>query len=87
MHYSNLSIEDLRKTRLFHKVNPARLVAVEDHVAWLGALINNPCSVWEENGEMLIIEIKQLVERVDGITIEIYPNEHPPPHFHVWKFP
>jgi hypothetical protein len=23
-----------------------------------------------------------VLKRIDGITIEFYPNEHPPPHFH-----
>ena len=37
----------------------------------------------EENGESFLIEIKQLVARVYGLKIEVYSNEHPPPHFHV----
>ena len=56
---------------------------MEDFAAWLEAILHNPCSVWEEDGEAFLIEIKQLVARVDGLKIEIYPNEHPPPHFHV----
>ena len=30
-----------------------------------------------------VAEIRKLVNRIDNIKIEIYPNEHPPPHFHV----
>ena len=30
-----------------------------------------------------IVEIRQLVHRAGKVKIEIYPNEHPPPHFHV----
>ena len=30
-----------------------------------------------------VVETRQLVDRVDNIKLEIYPNEHPPPHFHV----
>ena len=26
-----------------------------------------------------------VVARIDGITIEFYPSEHPPPHFHARK--
>ena len=37
-------------------------------------------SVWE-NGRLL--SIRQLVDIVDGLRIEIYHNEHSPPHFHV----
>ena len=30
-----------------------------------------------------ILEIKALVDIYEGLRNEIYPNEHPPPHFHV----
>jgi hypothetical protein len=30
-----------------------------------------------------VAEIRQLVTRIDNLKLEIYPNEHPPPHFHV----
>jgi hypothetical protein len=30
-----------------------------------------------------IIETKKLVEKYNGIKIEIYPNDHVPPHFHI----
>lgn len=30
-----------------------------------------------------VAEIRKLVDRIDNIKIEIYPNEHPPPHFHI----
>jgi hypothetical protein len=33
------------------------------------------------NGQL--IEQRKLVKRVNGLKIEIYPNEHPPPHFHI----
>ena len=35
------------------------------------------------NPDGLVLETRQLVERIDGVKIEIYANEHPPPHFHV----
>jgi len=34
-----------------------------------------------EDGELY--SIRHLVAKVNGLTIEIYSNEHPPPHFHV----
>jgi len=37
----------------------------------------------EDDGELNLIEIRKLVGRVDGLKIEIFSNEHPPPHFHV----
>lgn len=78
-----MSVEDLKETPYFHLIDPNKLTTLEDYAYWLEAILHNPCNVWEENGEMFLIEIKQLVARVDGLKIEIYPNEHPPPHFHV----
>lgn len=33
------------------------------------------------NGDLYFI--KELVGRVNGLSIYIYPNDHPPPHFHI----
>jgi hypothetical protein len=30
-----------------------------------------------------IVDVRQLVEKMGAIKIEIYPNEHTPPHFHI----
>jgi hypothetical protein len=45
----------------------------------LNKMINN--TIVHEDG--LVLEIKQLVERVRNLKIHIYSNEHNPPHFHV----
>lgn len=37
-------------------------------------------SVWEDG---TLYSIRQLVEYVNGLKIEIFHNEHPPPYFHV----
>lgn len=83
MKLSETPIEELKKTPWFHNVDPAKLSSFDDFAAWLEAILHNPCNVWEEGGEMFLIEIKQLVARVHGLKIEVYSNEHPPPHFHV----
>ena len=83
MKLSDMSVEELRKTPWFHNVDPEKLETFEDFAAWLEAILHNPCNVREENGESFLIEIKQLVARVNGLKIEVYSNEHPPPHFHV----
>ena len=36
---------------------------------------------FDEKG--VLVETRELVERIDNLKLEIYPNEHPPPHFHV----
>ena len=83
MKLSDMSVEKLRKTPWFHNVDPAKLKNFDDFTTWLEAILHNPCNVWEENGESFLIEIRQLVARVNGLKIEVYSNEHPPPHFHV----
>lgn len=73
----------LKGTQWFHNVNPEDLEGLDEFAEWLEALLHNPCSIWEEDGRSFVVEIRQLVARLDGLRIEIYSNEHPPPHFHV----
>ncbi|MGB0206132.1 MAG: DUF4160 domain-containing protein [Neptuniibacter sp.] len=80
---SEMTVESLRKTPYFHLVNPDKLETLDDFAAWLEAILHNPCNACEADGEVFLIEIKQLVARVNGLKIEVYSNEHPPPHFHV----
>ena len=73
----------LRGTKWFHIVNPAELETLEEWAEYLDAILNGPCSIREENGELILLEIRELVDTVRGMRIEIYPKEHAPPHFHV----
>ena len=36
-----------------------------------------------EDGTLRLFGRKQLVDRVNGLTITVFSREHPPPHFHV----
>lgn len=72
-----------RKVNRFHVVDAGQLEGIEEYTEWLHALLDGPCSVMESEGELVLIEIRALVERLGAIKVEIYPNEHPPPHFHV----
>jgi hypothetical protein len=83
MKLSDMSVVELKKTPWFHNVDPDKLKSFDDFTAWLEAILHNSCNVSEEDGESFLIEIKQLVDRVKGLKIEVYSNEHPPPHFHV----
>jgi hypothetical protein len=48
------------------------------------SLLSSSTYVYDmDNDHSVLIEAKELVERFDGLKIEIYSNEHPPPHFHV----
>jgi hypothetical protein len=77
------SKKSLKGTRWFHNVDPDDLEGLDEYAEWLEALLHNPCSILDKDGRSIVIEIRQLVARLDGLKIEIYPNEHPPPHFHV----
>lgn len=72
-----------REIDRFHKVSPDELENIEEYAEWLDALLHGPCYVDECGGELCLIEIKQLVAKVKSLKIEIYSNEHTPPHFHV----
>lgn len=79
-----LSKELARKINHFYLIAPEELDGVDEYAEWLEAILHGPCSIREdEDGELVLIEIRQLVARVNGLKIEIYSNEHPPPHFHV----
>jgi len=39
----------------------------------------------EENGEKYLIETRARVDTIDGYKIEVYSDEHTPPHFHIVK--
>lgn len=74
--------EILRRTALFFLVEPSQLEGLTEAVEWLESLLNGPCEVVTHDGQDFIVEQRQLIERLEGLKIEIYPNEHPPPHFH-----
>lgn len=57
----------------------ANCETLEDLGLILGNLLTHH-SVWEDGR---LLSIRQLVDYVAGLRIEIYAAEHPPPHFHV----
>ena len=74
----------LKERGRFHLIPPSELDGIQDYAEWLEALLHNSCSIFiDDDGEELLLENKELVARVNGLKIEIYSNEHPPPHFHV----
>ncbi len=75
--------EIARKIDRFHKVSPEELNDFDEYAEWLDALLHSSCYVEEYDGDLCLIEIKQQVAKVKSLKIEVYPNEHPPPHFHV----
>lgn len=76
--------DKLREHNRFHRVNPNILDGIDEYAGWLESLFHNGCYIWKDsNGEEKIIETRKAIEKLEGLKIEIYPNEHPPPHFHV----
>ncbi|MDO9545659.1 MAG: DUF4160 domain-containing protein [Pelolinea sp.] len=59
------------------------LTSFQELSLYLESLLNDSCSVMLFEGELVLLEIKALVDNVRGMRIEIYPNEHQPPHFHI----
>lgn len=51
-----------------------------EQLAFILLILCEQHSIWT-NGRLL--SIRQRVDYVDGLRIEVYPDEHPPPHFHV----
>lgn len=78
-----ISKEKLKEIGRFELADPATLEGIDEWVMWLEAILHGPCHIFLHEGEMVLLEGKQLVGRADGLRFEIYPNEHPPPHFHV----
>jgi len=80
----NKTKEKLRDHNRFHRVNTDTLVSIDEYAEWLESLFHNGCYIWEDaNGEKKLIETRKAITRLKGLKIEIYSNEHPPPHFHV----
>jgi hypothetical protein len=73
----------LLKIQRFHLANPEELLGLEEWALWLESLLHGPCSVVEHGRQFVLSEEKQLVKRLSGLEIQIYSDEHPPPHFHV----
>lgn len=53
---------------------------LDELTAVLQQMLSENLAVWEDGS---LLNIKKLVARVEGLRIEIYADEHPPPHFHV----
>jgi hypothetical protein len=54
--------------------------SLEELAIGLRLLFNGNLSVWRDGQ---LYNTKQLVDRVNGLRLEIFSHEHSPPHFHV----
>lgn len=62
------------------RMNKARNLA---ELAWLLERFMSECDVIDHKGKPILIFKRARVDRVGPMSIEIYANEHSPPHFHV----
>src|SRR5579863_1615913 len=51
--------------------------------AHLEVFLNNYHVFKEQNGDIILLLGRALVEQINGLKIHIYAKEHAPPHFHV----
>ena len=58
---------------------------VDDLLVILERFLSSDDYIEEDNGEMYVVETRVRLDIVHGYKVEIYPDEHPPPHFHVVK--
>ena len=77
-----ISKNDLKTAGRFDLADPSTLDTFDEWALWLEAILHGPVSIFvRDSGEEVLSHGKQLVERLDGLRITIYPNELPPPHF------
>lgn len=54
-----------------------------DSLDELGFILKNLIAYHSIDLNEKLYSIRALVDNVDGLKIEIFPNEHAPPHFHI----
>jgi Domain of unknown function (DUF4160) len=68
------------KEIIARRMNKARNLS---ELAWLLERFMSECDVIEHHGKQTLIFKRARVDRIGAMTIEVYSNEHAPPHFHV----
>jgi hypothetical protein len=54
--------------------------SIEEALPAMEHLLSGGYNVWSDGS---LYFIKELVARVNGLSIYVYPKDHPPPHFHL----
>ncbi len=79
MKISEASFDDLKRIGKGYYASFDKLNSMGDFEAHLNQFLSSGAYYFEGQ----VVDAKQLVDKVRGIKIEIYSNEHPPPHFHI----
>lgn len=75
---------ELRKHNRFFQMNPNELESYEEWAEFLESILTGNCYVFEnDEGKLELYIIKARVDSIRGMNIEVFSNEHTPPHFHV----
>lgn len=54
--------------------------SLDESTTALAQLLSSGVAVWDDGS---LYSIRQLVAKVNGLKIEVFAREHPPPHFHI----
>ena len=79
MKISEATFEQLVKIGMSYYSKPETLNNMEDFEIQISQLLSSGAYYYDDE----ILEARERVDRIKGIKIEIYSNEHPPPHFHI----
>lgn len=77
--------EFLRVSGRLGNIDPKELDTFEEWAEYLESILTGPFAIFQDptSGDYILVEIKARVDTIRGLKVEIYPNEHTPPHFHV----
>ena len=59
--------------------------SLDDLLMLLERFLSSDDYIKEENGKIYVVETRARVDTINGYRIEIYVDEHSPPHFHIVK--
>ena len=54
--------------------------SLKESASALASLLSSGVALWDDG---TLYSIRQLVAKVNGLKIEVFAREHPPPHFHI----
>ncbi len=71
-----MELEDIIAKRI------AKAVSLSEAGDVLSHLLSGGFTVWSDG---TLLSTRQQVDRIKGISIQVFAREHPPPHFHVTR--
>jgi len=79
MKISDATFDELKRFGMGHHASFDKLNTLDDFELHINQFIVSGAYYHESR----IVEARHLVDKIRHIKIEIYSNEHPPPHFHI----